>query len=121
MSAGTLLLVGLAGAVGALLRFVVDSAVMQHVPRPVPLGTLAVNVSAALLLGLITGIAASTATTLIAGTGLMGGYSTFSTWMLETQRLAEDGDGRWALANIGAPIVIGLLAIVAGRLLGQAL
>lgn len=121
MSTGTLLLIGAAGSVGALLRFVVDTAVMRRMPRALPLGTFAVNVSAAVLLGVLTGLAASTTTTLIAGTGLMGGYSTFSTWMLETHRLAEDGDGRWAILNIIASATFGILAIVIGRTLGGAL
>lgn len=112
-----MLLVGFAGALGAFLRYAVDGTVMRRVGRALPLGTLAVNLSGAFLLGLLTGLAASTDTTLVAGTGLVGGYTTFSTWMLETQRLGEDGQGRWAVANLVVALVVGLAAIALGRAL----
>jgi CrcB protein len=115
VSPGLLVLVGLAGAVGSLLRFAVDGAVTRRFARPLPLGTLAVNASAALLLGALTGLAATTDAALIAGTGLLGGYSTFSTWMLDTHRLAEDRRGRWAVANVVVSLLVGLAAVAAGR------
>jgi CrcB protein len=115
VSPGLLVLVGLAGAVGALLRFTVDGAVTRRVARPVPVGTLVVNASAALLLGALTGLAASTDGTLVVGTGLLGGYSTFSTWMLDTHRLAEDRRGRWAVANVVVSVLVGLAAVAVGR------
>lgn len=117
MSVGTTVLVGLAGALGALLRYLVDGAVMRRIGRALPLGTLAVNVSGAFLLGVLTGLAASTDATLVAGTGLVGGYTTFSTWMLESQRLVEDRQGRWAVANLVVSLVVGLAAIALGRAL----
>lgn len=119
MSFGLLMLVGVAGALGALLRFTVDRAVMRAVPRPFPLGTMTVNLSASLLLGVLVGATASTTTQSIAGTGLLGGYSTFSTWMLETQRLAEDRRGAWAIANLVASVAGGILGIVVGRAIGR--
>lgn len=115
MSPGLLLVVGAAGAVGSLLRFAVDGAVTRRVARPLPLGTLVVNASAALLLGLLTGLAASTDVTLAAGTGMLGGYSTFSTWMLDTHRLAGEHHGRWAAANVVVSLALGLAAVAVGR------
>lgn len=117
MSAGTTVLVGLAGALGALLRYLVDGAVMRRSGRALPFGTMAVNLSGAFLLGILTGLAASTDATLIAGTGLVGGYTTFSTWMLETQRLVEDRQGRWAVANVVVGLAVGLAAVALGRTL----
>ena len=51
----------------------------------------------------------------IAGTAAIGSYTTFSTWMLETQRLAEDGEGRSGLANIVVSMGVGLAAAAAQR------
>ncbi len=59
-----------------------------------PLGTLVVNISGALVLGLLVGLALSANAYLLAGTAVIGSYTTFSTWMLESHRLAEDGR-RW--------------------------
>lgn len=121
MSTGTLLLVGVAGALGTLLRYVVDTAVARRLPGAFPAGILVVNLTAALLLGLLTGLAASTTTTLVLGVGLLGGYSTFSTWMLDVHRLAGDGARRLAVLNLVVPMTAGVLAVVAGRALGPLL
>jgi CrcB protein len=58
---------------------------------------------------------------LLAGAALLGSYTTFSTWMLESQRLAEEGDGWLALLNIALPLALGLAAAAAGWALGAAL
>jgi fluoride exporter len=87
-----LLLVG--GGMGALLRFVVDGHVRTNSRREFPWGTILINASGSLLLGLITGLAlahhASTNARLIVGTGFCGGYTTFSTASFETVRLIEE-------------------------------
>ena len=56
-----------------------------------PLGTLIVNLSGALVLGIIVGLALHGNAYLLAGTAVIGSYTTFSTWMFESHRLAEDG------------------------------
>ncbi len=121
MTLGVLLATGAAGAVGTLLRFSVDGAVMRAFRRPFPLGTMVVNLSAALLLGLVVGFAASGRTQTIVGTGLLGGYSTFSTWMLETRQLYADRQPGWAVANLVVSVAGGLLGIVVGRAIGRGL
>ena len=73
-----------------MLRFLVDRAVSGRVARPFPFGTLVVNISGALLLGFLSGLALSPHLALLAGTAFVGSYTTFSTWMLETQRLGEE-------------------------------
>ena len=80
----------LLGGLGAVARFSLDRAVSKRVARPFPFGTLVVNLSGALLLGFLAGLALSPHLALLAGTGFVGSYTTFSTWMLETQRLAEE-------------------------------
>jgi CrcB protein len=115
--------VGLAalGGVGALARFLLDAAIAERAGNRFPWGTLAVNVSGAALLGLVAGLALRGDALLLAATGTLGSYTTFSTWMLESQRLAEEGEGRSALLNVVVSLAAGLLAVAAGRALGRAL
>ncbi len=112
--------VGLIGGVGAMVRFRLDGAVQSRVDGEFPLGTLAVNVSGAFCLGVLTGASVTGTWLLIAGTGFLGSYTTFSTWMLETERLGEEGSEPIAVANLAISLVAGLLAAVAGWLVGAA-
>ena len=80
----------LIGGAGSVLRFLADGVVASAVGRDFPFGTLAVNVSGAAILGLITGLALGHDQALLAGTAAVGSYTTFSTWMLESQRLTEE-------------------------------
>ena len=89
--------------------------------RAFPWGTLAVNLSGAFALGLLVGAAVGGDALRLAGTGFLGAYTTFSTWMLETHRLAEDGRGRAALANVAVSLAAGLLFAWLGRELGATL
>ena len=107
------------GGLGSVARFVVDRAVARRTRATLPFGTLAVNVSGAFLLGLLTGVAPGTTVALLAGTAFLGAYTTFSTWMLETDRLAEERQIRTAAANIGVSLVSGLAAAAVGYLLGR--
>lgn len=106
------------GGLGAVLRFLVDRAVARRSARSFPMGTLTVNLSGTTVLGLISGMALSAAGGLLIGTALIGSYTTFSTWMLETHRLAEERQ-RWpATVNITASVVFGLGAVAFGRWMG---
>jgi fluoride exporter len=113
--------IGVLGGVGAILRFLLDGAVAGRVGRDFPYGTLAVNVLGAFLLGAVVGVALSDDASRIAGTGLLGSFTTFSTWALESHRLGEDGRLRLGLANFGVSLLLGLIAAWAGRQLGTAL
>ncbi len=104
-----------AGGFGALLRFLVDGAVARRAARSFPFGTLAVNVSGAALLGLLGGLALSRHAALVADTAFVGSYTTFSTWMLETQRLGEERQVRGALANLVVSTVLGIAAALLGQ------
>jgi CrcB protein len=105
----------LAGGAGAVLRFLVDRAVARRAARSFPFGTLAVNISGAALLGLLGGLALNRHAALLADTAFIGSYTTFSTWMLETQRLSEERQVRDAVANVVASIVLGIAAAVLGQ------
>jgi CrcB protein len=109
------------GGLGSVARFMVDRAVARRAARAFPFGTLTVNITGALLLGFITGLALSHQAALLAGTAFVGAYTTFSTWMLETQRLAEERQIRTALANIAVSVVLGIAAAAAGQSIAGAL
>jgi CrcB protein len=106
------------GGAGSLLRFYVDGIVAAASGRDFPYGTLVVNLSGAVVLGLLTGLALGGDAALLAGTAAVGSYTTFSTWMLETQRLTEERQHRKAVANIVVSLVLGVAAAELGRLIG---
>ena len=106
------------GGVGAVLRFLVDRTVSGRVAGSFPYGTLVVNLSGALLLGFLSGVALSPRLALLAGTAFVGSYTTFSTWMFETQRLAEDRQVLALGGNIVVSLVVGVAAAALGRRLG---
>jgi CrcB protein len=107
--------VGLLGGVGACARFLLDGMVASW--HGFPLGTLAVNVSGAFLLGLLAGQGVSGDAYLLAGTATLGAYTTFSTWMFETQRAVEEGRNRVAWLNIVVSVALGVAASALGRAL----
>jgi fluoride exporter len=109
------------GGLGAIGRFLLDGAVSQRAGRSFPWGTLAVNLTGAFLLGVLAGATISRDAYLIAGTGLLGAYTTFSTWALESHRLAEDGRARVGAANLLLSLLAGLAVAWLGQQLGGAL
>jgi fluoride exporter len=111
----------LIGGAGSVARFLVDGLVSSAADRDFPFGTLAVNISGAMILGLLTGLALSHEAALLAGTAAIGSYTTFSTWMLETQRMAEEHKRVAAIANVAVSLVLGVAAAALGRLIGAQL
>jgi CrcB protein len=111
----------LLGGAGALLRFLVDGTVAGRLGRRFPYGTLVVNVSGAVLLGVVTGLTLDHDAALLAGTAAVGSYTTFSTWLFETQRLGEDAQPVPAAANLAVSLALGVAAAALGRLAGGAL
>ena len=111
----------LLGGLGAVARFQLDRAVSKRVGRPFTFGTLVVNLSGALVLGFFAGLALSPHAALLAGTAFVGSYTTFSTWMLETQRLGEERQVVSAFANIAVSVVLGLAVAWLGQSIGAAL
>jgi CrcB protein len=113
--------IGLLGGLGSIARFVLDGAVSRALGRDVPYGTLAVNLSGSLALGLLVGAALTGDGYRLAGTGLLGAYTTFSTWMLESHRLAEDGRLRLGALNVVVSLLLGVGVAWLGRRIGMAL
>ncbi|HEY0718672.1 MAG TPA: fluoride efflux transporter CrcB [Streptosporangiaceae bacterium] len=106
------------GGAGSVLRFAVDRAVATRTGRNFPLGTLVINLSGALVLGFLTGLALGRDEALLAGTAAVGSYTTFSTWMFETERLAEDREVGRAAANVAISLVLGVAAAALGSWAG---
>lgn len=121
MSAGLILAVGLVGGAGAIARFLLDGAVAARLGRRFPFGTLAVNLSGAFALGVLVGAALRGDAYDIAGTGLLGAFTTFSTWALESHRLGEDGQLALGAVNFVVSLVLGVALAWLGRELGAAL
>jgi CrcB protein len=121
MSLLVVLGVGVLGGVGSIFRFMLDATVTARLGRSFPYGTLVVNVLGSLLLGVFVGAAVSTDAYRIAGIGLIGAFTTFSTWAFESHRLAEDGRLRLGAVNFVVSLVLGVAAAWAGRGLGMAL
>lgn len=121
----TWLLVVAGAMVGAPLRYLTDRTVQSRHDSVFPWGTFAVNVAGCLVLGLLTGAAtagaASSHLMLLLGTGLCGALTTYSTFSYETLRLAEQGAGLYAAANVAGSVATGLGAAFAGVALAGAL
>ena len=117
------LLVSLGASFGAVSRYLVDQAVTRRRAVAFPAGTWVINITGSFVLSLLTGLAAHHGLPVdvvtVVGTGVCGGYTTFSTFSYETLRLTEDGSGLLGLGNIAASLAVGLAAAALG--LGTAL
>jgi CrcB protein len=121
-----LLLIGLGGFAGAISRYLLDGWVTDRTVGAFPWGTLAVNLSGSFVLGLLFAMTAERAIlpAEIRGPvmiGFIGAYTTFSTFMLESWVLIEDGSYTTAMANLGGSVLLGLVAVVAGLTVGRAI
>ena len=121
-----LLLIGLGGFAGAISRYLVDGFVTDRTAGAFPWGTLAVNLSGSFVLGLLFAMTAERAILPadIRGPvmiGFIGAYTTFSTFMLESWVLIENGSYMAAVANLGGSVLLGLVAVVAGLTVGRAI
>jgi CrcB protein len=107
-----------AAALGAPLRYLVDGYIGDRVEGAFPWGTLVINATGSLLLGMLSGLALyhgfPKAPKVILGTGFCGAYTTFSTFTFETVRLAEDGAVPEAFGNAAATLVVCAAAAALG-------
>jgi len=118
VSAAMFIGIGVLGGVGALLRFVLDGAISTRIAGAFPWGTFAVNVIGALALGVVIGAGMSGDGLRLVSLGLLGGLTTFSTWVFESQRLAEAGLARLGLLNFALSLVFGIGAVWLGQQIG---
>ncbi|MCW3034490.1 MAG: fluoride exporter [Solirubrobacteraceae bacterium] len=107
--------VGAIGGAASVTRHLVYRVLSRGRSSRFASATLAVNVSGSLVLGLLVGAGVHGDAYLLAGTAAIGSYTTFSTWMLDTERLAEAGRAAWAVLNILASFALGIAAVELGR------
>lgn len=120
----TLVLIAAAGAAGAVARYLVDVAVLERFGGAFPLGILVVNLSGAFALGVLAAVivdrgllSAELRAPLLVG--FLGAYTTFSTLMLDSWRLIEDGLPALGLVNLVGSVVLGVVAVVGGLWIGR--
>lgn len=111
------LAVGALGGAASVVRFLLHALISAHA-RDLPLGTLVVNLSGTLALGLLVGIGLHGHAYLLGGTAVLGSYTTFSAWVLESQRLGEAGRRGLLVANLLLGLALGVGAAELGRLIG---
>ncbi len=117
--------IGLAGALGAVARYLFGRFIAEHAHTPFPLGTFIINISGAFLIGLLFALTTkkvlTSTTQAILATGFMGGFTTFSTLNWETVQLGRSGNTRLSSLYLGGTYVLGLCAVILGIMLGQVL
>ena len=112
--------VALGGALGSLARHYVNIVVAHVFGRPVPYATAAVNLLGSAAIGVLAGLIASGRLTMtphmraFVFVGLLGGFTTFSSFMLDTLTLTHSGDHALAMSNVIGQVAIGLIAVYAG-------
>lgn len=113
------LLMVAAGGLGALARYGVEGAVQDRTGSARPWGTAVVNLLGALALGLLTGLdgrpSLPPGLAQVASTGFLGGFTTFSTWMVESLRMTEEGSTGGVVAGL-----VNIVGLLAGGVVGAA-
>jgi CrcB protein len=122
----TLILIAVGGAAGAVSRYALQGWVQDLSGGRFPWGTFVVNISGSFLLGLVFALAMDRAilapeVRVPVMIGFIGSYTTFSTLMLESWRLVEEGDYLFMFSNLVGSVVVGMVAVVAGLALGRLL
>ncbi len=115
-------MIGLAGALGALARYLLGRFIAERAGAQFPLGTLCINITGALVIGLLFALTGRHLLTpviqSIFATGFLGGYTTFSTMSWEAVQLARGGSTRRSVLYLGGNVALGLCAVWLGLMLG---
>ncbi len=110
--------VSLLGGLGAIVRTTLDRAITLAHRGVYPLGIFVVNMLGSFALGVMTGVAVQSDTRLLLGTGFLGGFTTFSTWVVDSRRLIDARLRREAAINIVASLVVGFIVTNLGWTVG---
>jgi CrcB protein len=125
MTISTWVQVAAGGAIGATLRFAAQGAALRLLGSSFPLGTLAVNVTGSLLMGLLAALLLARPEMArlqpLLMTGILGGFTTFSAFSLDTLALVQRGETGKALAYVIASVALSLLGVLGGYALGRSL
>jgi CrcB protein len=116
--------IAVGGAIGSVARFWLSGWIARHFGETFPLGTLLVNVSGSFAIGLFATLTEPEGRWLVGPSmrqffmiGICGGYTTFSSWSLQTLNLLRDGEWLYAGANVALSVVLCMLAVWFGHLL----
>jgi CrcB protein len=105
----------------AAARYLIDTVLTARTDHPFPHGILAINVGGALALGLVAGLALEGEALVIVAGGGIGSFTTFSTWILDSHRLADAGHSHLVWLNLGLSLLAGFAAVAFGNWLGGVL
>ncbi|MCE7963067.1 MAG: fluoride efflux transporter CrcB [Acidobacteria bacterium ACB1] len=111
----SILLVGIGGLIGSILRYLASVFFAEHVNSPFPYATLIVNIVGCFLIGLLFAVSdrwevLSPEWRILLTTGFCGGFTTFSTFSYESVRLMQDGEMLFAFANVAVSVLAGFAA-----------
>lgn len=109
-----LALVCLGGALGSITRYLLGNRISQRSKSTYPLGTFCINVSGALLLGVVTGMGVSQSLMLLFATGFLGAYTTFSTFMNDGFQMLQNGLSRQSAVYVTFTMLLGLIGFASG-------
>lgn len=109
-----LIIVGLGGSLGSLARYQLGKIVSSKVSTSFPLGTFIINITGAILLGIVSGLELGNNFYLLFGDGFLGAYTTFSTFMYEGFNLFKDNDKLNAFVYIISSLVLGIIGYAIG-------
>jgi CrcB protein len=109
------------GGCGAVLRTSLGAEIDRHKRMAFPLGTFIINISGAFTAGLLYGAVISDDAHFLFGTALVGAFTTFSTWMGDSERLLREGHVESALANVFVSLALGFGAALLGKVVGETL
>ena len=107
-------LVGIGGVLGSIVRFALSKRISRASNSAYPLGTFLINVSGALLLGIVAALNVPDSLSLLFATGFLGAYTTFSTFMYEGFTLFEGGCQRQSVLYMASTLALGLLFFALG-------
>jgi len=114
-----LVLVGIGGVFGGICRFQFGKAISQKANTSFPIGTFLINISGALLLGILTSIDSGNSSYLLLGDGFCGAFTTFSTFMYEGFNLFQENDKLNAFTYILSTLLLGIIGYVCGYMIGK--
>lgn len=122
----SLWLVALGGAIGAVARATLSTAIQLRWPSTLPWGTIVVNLTGCLILGLLSGVLESrphldAPWRAFGAVGILGAFTTFSTFENETLTLLQRGEIGPALGNVAISVLVGLVAVWLGHIAGSRL
>lgn len=109
-----LVLVGIGGALGSLARFKLGKVISEKSKTTFPIGTFIINITGAILLGVVSSLDVSNNMYLLLGDGFLGAYTTFSTFMYEGVNLFQENEKMNAFAYVLGSLLLGLIGYVSG-------